>query len=327
MAARGLPAPRYVLPTGGGIAYGGFEIDQGTRDYLLHHLGEIPDALTRGSAMVTLWEDMLDGRSQPVAVVEQLTAAVPREPDELNLQRLLGYIEQGFWRFLSTTERDAVTPHLERILRDGLDAATATTTKAAWFAAVRNTARTPATLTWLEKVWRKTETVPGLTLAEPDYIELAEELAVRAVPGWDTILSQQFSRIENPDRKARFAFVRPALSADPKTRDDFFASLRDAANRRREPWVLEALTYLHHPLRAEASLHYIGPSLRMLEEIQRTGDIFFPKRWMDATLSGHSSASAARMVKTFLAELPPEYPDRLRRIVLSSADDLLRASR
>lgn len=36
----------------------------------------------------------------------------------------------------------------------------------------------------------------------------------------------------------------------------------------------------------------------MLEEIQRTGDICFPKWWMDATLSGHSSASAALMVKT-----------------------------
>jgi aminopeptidase N len=65
----------------------------------------------------------------------------------------------------------------------------------------------------------------------------------------------------------------------------------------------------------------------MLEEIQRTGDIFFPKRWMDATLSGHSSASAAHLVKTFLAELPPNYLDRLRRIILSAADDLFRASR
>jgi len=239
----------------------------------------------------------------------------------------LAYIEQGFWRFVSTTDRDALTPLLERVLREGLDAATTSTTKAAWFAALRNTARTPATLRWLENVWRKTETVPGLTLAEPDYIQLAEELAVRAVPGWDAILGEQFSRIENPDRRARFAFVRPALSAEAKIRDEFFASLGDVANRRREPWVLEAVAYLHHPLRAEASLHYIGPSLRMLEEIQRTGDIFFPKRWMDATLSGHSSASAARMVKTYLAELPPEYPDRLRRIILSSADDLLRASR
>ena len=64
----------------------------------------------------------------------------------------------------------------------------------------------------------------------------------------------------------------------------------------------------------------------MLEEIQRTGDMFFPKRWMDATLSGHSSASVAQMVKTFIAELP-HYPDRLRRIILSSTDELFRAAR
>ena len=64
-----------------------------------------------------------------------------------------------------------------------------------------------------------------------------------------------------------------------------------------------------------------------MREIQRTGDIFFPKRWMDATLRGHSSASAALMVRTFLADLPPGYPDRLRRTILSSADELFRAAR
>ena len=325
--ARGLPAPRFVLPGGGGIAYGGFELDSMTREYLLHHLADIPDALTRGSAMVTLWEDMLDGRSRAADVVEDLIAALPRESDELNLQRMLSYTQQGFWRFVSGGERDGLTPRLERVLRDGLDAATTSTVKSAWFSALRDTARTPATLAWLEQVWRKTEIVPGLTLAEPDYIQLAEELAVRGVPAWESILSDQFMRIENPDRKARFAFVRPALSSDQATRDAFVTGLRDPANRRREPWVVEALSYLHHPLRAESSLQYIPASLEMLEDIQQTGDLFFPKRWMDATLSGHSSASAARMVRTFLAELPPGYPDRLRRIVLSSADDLFRAAR
>jgi len=317
--ARGLAAPRFVLPTGGGIAYGGFDIDRTTREYFLHHLGDIPDALTRGSAMVTLWEDMLDHRARPIDVVEQLIASVRRESDELNLQRMLSYIQQGFWRFVSTAERDALTPRLERTLREGLDAAATPTVKSSWFSALRDTARTPATLSWLEKVWRKSETVPGLPLAEPDYIQLAEELAVRGVTAWREILAEQLTRIENPDRKARFAFVQPALSSDEATRDAFFASLRDVANRRREPWVLEALTYLHHPLRAQSSLHHIPPSLAMLEEIQRTGDIFFPKRWMDATLSGHSSSSAARMVRTFLAELPPDYPDRLRRIGVTTA--------
>jgi aminopeptidase N len=325
--ARGLPAPRFVLPTGGGIGYGGFEIDHVSREYLLHHLRDIPDALTRGSAMVTLWEDMLERRAHAADVVEDLIAAMPQEPDELNLQRMLSYTEQGFWRFVSNAERDALTPRLERVLREGLDKASTSTVKSAWFSTLRDTARAPATLGWLERVWRKTEIVPGLTLAEPDYIQLSEELAVRAVPAWPSILDEQFTRIENPDRKARFAFVRPALSADQATRDAFFASLRDLSNRRREPWVLEALNYLHHPLRAESALQYIPASLAMLEEIQRTGDIFFPKRWMDATLSGHSSASAAHLVRTFLAELPPSYPDRLRRIIMSSADDLFRATR
>jgi aminopeptidase N len=120
--------------------------------------------------------------------------------------------------------------------------------------------------------------------------------------------------------------VRPALSPDPAERDRFFESLKDVSNRRREPWVLDGLNLLHHPLRAAASERYIPTSLAMLREIQRTGDIFFPKRWMDATLGSHSSATSALMVKRFIAELPPDYPDRLRRVILSSSDDLFRAS-
>ncbi len=63
----------------------------------------------------------------------------------------------------------------------------------------------------------------------------------------------------------------------------------------------------------------------MLEEIQRTGDIFFPKRWLDATLSGHSSEGAAEMVCQFLVG-HPGYPGRLRGKILQSADPLFRAA-
>jgi aminopeptidase N len=167
--------------------------------------------------------------------------------------------------------------------------------------------------------------VPGLTLSEPDYTSLAQELAVRGVPRGAAILDEQLARITNPDRKARFAFVRPALSCDPAIRDGFFASLADPANRRQEPWVLEGLEYLHHPLRAARSERYVRPSLDMLEEIQRTGDIFFPKRWTDATLGGHNRGRVAATVRAFLDERRDLSP-RLRRIVLQSADELFRAS-
>jgi aminopeptidase N len=167
--------------------------------------------------------------------------------------------------------------------------------------------------------------VPGLVLSEPDYPSLAQELAVRDLPQASAILDAQLARISNPDRKARFAFVRPALSGDPGTRDTFFASLADPANRRHEAWVLEALEFLHHPLRAARSELYVRPSLDLLAEIQRTGDIFFPKRWIDATLGGHRSARAAATVRDFLDE-SRDLPLRLRRIVLQAADELFRAS-
>ncbi len=77
----------------------------------------------------------------------------------------------------------------------------------------------------------------------------------------------------------------------------------------------------------QSSEQYIEPSLTLLREIQRTGDIFFPKRWMDATLSGHRSAAAAAIVRAFVDSLPPQYPLPLRRVILSSADDLFRASK
>ena len=129
----------------------------------------------------------------------------------------------------------------------------------------------------------------------------------------------------NPDRKARFEFVMPAVSDQQDVRDRWFDSLKDVNNRRHEPWVLEGLQYLHHPLRAAQSEKYIPPSLGLLVEIQRTGDIFFPTRWMNATLAGHNSRTAAETVRRFLAD-QKDYPIRLRRIILQAADELFRAS-
>jgi aminopeptidase N len=319
--------PVFVLPTGGGVAYGDFVLDPDSRKYLTTHLADVTDPLTRGAALVTLWEEMLGARVPPDAIFDMLVAALPRESDELTVQRMLSYLQQAFWKFLTPAQRDARVPAVERMLRAGLDAAQTASLKSAWFNALRDVARTAPTVDWLQRVWKQTATVPGLTLAEPDYITLTLELAVRDVPSWKQMLDEQTTRIQNPDRKAQFQFVRPALSADVAERDAFFASLADVRNRRREAWVLQGLSYLHHPLRAAAAEKHIGPSLEMLREIQRTGDIFFPKRWVDATLSGHQSASAAKRVSAFLGNLASEYPERLRRIVLASADELFRARR
>jgi len=324
-AVEGWPRPVFVLPNGGGIAYGRIVLDDDTRRYLLNHLPDVPDALTRGSAWITLWDELLERHVSPAALFDLALRAVRIESDELNVQRMLDTLDSVFWRFSTEAARGARAAEIERVLQEGLDRAATQSLKGAWFRALMHMALTPGAIAWLTRVWRLEVQVPGLILSEPDYTALAQELAVRGVPDAEGILDAQLDRIQNPDRRARFAYVRPALSADRRVRDDFFVSLENELNRRHEPWVLEALGFLHHPLRAAEAERYVRPSLEMLGEIQRTGDIFFPKRWADATLEGHNSVRVAATVRTFLDEHPDLSP-RLRRIVLQSADELFRAS-
>jgi aminopeptidase N len=323
--ARGLPAS-FVLPNGGGIAYGDIRLDPASLAWLTSHLPEIDNEITRAAAWVTLWDAVGDGDLKPDAFVALAMRALPDETNELTVSRILSYTRGAYWQFIDPVTRAKLAPRLELVLRLGLDGAKTQTLKSVWFGALRDVAQTPATIEWLTRVWNQDEKVPGLTLAETDFIRLAEDIAVRGVSDAASILDRQVERTKNPDRKAQLLFVRPALSSNAAEREAWFASLADVANRRREPWVLEGLRYLHHPLRAGASEQFIEPSLVMLREIQRTGDIFFPKRWMDTTLGSYQSRAAAATVRAFLARQPPDYPERLRRIILSSADDLFRAS-
>jgi aminopeptidase N len=323
--AVGLTNVRFVLPTGGGLGYGLFELDEASQASLVASVHELPDALSRGAALVTLWELLQHGRVSAAEWTALTLRLLAREDDEQMVSRALGYAACVFWRFLDPVTWQGLAPRLEALIRERLDAATTKTAKAAWLQGLMRVALTPPTLAWLERVWRREEQIAGLPLAEPDEIALAQELAVRQVAAWPEILATQEDRITNPDRRQRFAFVRPALDADPAVRDRFFAGLAEAANRRHEPWVLEALGYLHHPLRAARAERYVQPSLELLEEIRRTGDIFFPRRWLDATLGGHQSRAVAETVHGFLAARP-EYPPRLRRIVLQVADELYLAA-
>jgi aminopeptidase N len=325
-AALGKPRPLYVLPSGGGLGYGLFVLDRDSRDHLLAHLDEIPDALTRGSAWVTLWENVVEQQVPARAFVDLVLRAAPRERDEQNRQRILSYLVRAYWRFLPANERERRAPALESMLRAGIDSAATSSQKSAWFNAYRDVALTRPSLEWLERVWRREEKVEGLAFAETDEIAMALELAVREVPRWEEILRLQHERTQNPDRKARMAFVMPALSADPSTRDRAFARFRQVENRRREPWVEESLAYLNHPLREEHARQFVAPGLELLQEIQRTGDIFFPTRWTNALLGGHRSREVASTVESFLArEL--QYPQRLRWTILTAADDLFRGAR
>jgi aminopeptidase N len=325
--AEDLPPPVWTLPCGGGLAYGAVDLDAATIAFLTGHVHELDDAVTRAAAYLALWDAMLEGQIAPATLFETQLTAIASEPDELARNLLFDQVRQTFWRFTPASARGVAGTRLEAVLRTGLRLAADASAKAAWFATLRAIACTPPTLEWLVAIWGRRLSIEGLALAEADDVALALDLAVKLPERADAIVAMQTARIDQADRRGRLSFLAPFVSPDAGTRSAAFKRLLDPAHRTRETWVVDAMHYLHHPLHAEASIPLVRPALGFLRDIQRTGDIFFPKRWADATLGGHQSRSAADEVRLFIDTLPDDYPPRLRGILLSAADPLLRASR
>jgi aminopeptidase N len=316
--------PAWVLPNGGGLEYGRFVLDDASRQALLDGVDGIEVGRVRGAAWITLWDAVLEGEIEPARFLERALVSLPTEKDEQVTQLLLGYVQSTYWQLLPSVERGRRGPGVELALWKGARESATPTLRSAYFGAWRGVVETADGVARLRRIWAGQEPAP-VPISEPDRTRLAATLALRGVDGWRQLLEDEEAKIENPDRKARFAFVRPALSNDPTDRERFFASLADPANREREPWVLDGLSYLNHPLRADHAERFILPSLELLEEIQRTGDIFFPGSWVDAALSGHSSPAAAQGVRDFLAARP-DYPVQLRRKILQASDMVERSA-
>ena len=139
----------------------------------------------------------------------------------------------------------------------------------------------------------------------------------------EQILRTQRARIDDPDRLRQFDFISRSVISDTARLDTLFNSLLVAENRRIEPWTAAVIRYLNHPLREEQSVKYIRPGLEVLEEVQRTGDIFFPKNWASALLGNHLSRPAYEEVVRFL-DVHPDYSPLLKNKILQAAYSLYR---
>jgi aminopeptidase N len=329
----GKPRPLYILFNSGGEGYGVFPIDtQG-----IAQIDALPGPLMRASAYINQYENMLDGSGDgrdtggvvgsaltPRDLLEQDRQYLLTEKAELNLGVLLGQISSIFWHFTKPADRVALAPGLESILWTTMEKTDQPNEKKLLFSTYASIALTRNAQDSVYKAWNRREPPPGVKLSEDDYTGLAAGLAIRTYPGYRKILQTQASRIQNPDRRARFQYIQPSLSEDQAVRDSFFVSLKDPKNRQKEAWVLSALGYLHHPLRTGVSEKYLPASLDWLLDIQRTGDVFFPERWLQASFGNYQTASAAAVVRHFL-ETHPGYNPKLREKILQTTDNLFRA--
>jgi aminopeptidase N len=233
-------------------------------------------------------------------------------------------LKTTWWTFLQDHNRSILQDELERTLWELVKTSSDPGNKNSYFRTYRDLTNSEKGLALLESIWSERVVIKDITLSEEDKIDLAYELSLKNPEWQDLILARQLENTRNPDRKERVRFVIPALSNNQSVRDSFFESLKLEKNREHESWVLEALSYLHHPWRSESSISYLRPSLELLQEIQLTGDIFFPQRWLHDTLNGYTSDEALGIVEDFLKN-HPEYPPYLKNKILQAADGLTRS--
>ena len=310
-----------VLFNSDGMGYGLFPASLS----LIEGWGELED-LQKGSLLVDLNENMLAQHGpQPLEYLNKLLGLLDVENNTLVLSLLLEQTVYLYQTLLTPEQRATVRPGLENLLWRRLTDETNAGRARQVFDAFTTVASSTTMLRRSYALWTGQKTLPQVKLSEGDRIRLAEILAIRLPRRAREILATQLAQTSNPDDRRRLAFVAPSLSADPAERDAFFASLADEENRQTESWVVDALAYLHHPSRIAQSLDYLRPSLDILEEIQRTGDIFFPMSWLQASWQNHNSDKAVAIIRNFL-DTHPNYSKQLRMKIMQAADRPIRAA-
>ena len=315
--------PLCIIPDISGRAYGTFLFDSLTALHLTSHINGFSDPLLRGIIWINMYENLVNRTVTPEAFYSTAFKGLEAEKDLQLRNYLAGRFSSVWWNFLTPDKRAMLATETEEMIYRKLMSAETPSELRSWYGLYRSVVISGNGLSHLKDFWKHGELPGGVKLSEDEQCTLALTLRLKGHPDAQEIISAQRERITGDDRLQRYDFLVPSVSPDPAVRDAFFNSLRDPAGREHEPWVLEALGYLHHPMVAQRAEHYIRPSLEMLEEIKQTGDIFFPGGWVTATLAGHHSAEARETVEKFLVE-HPDYPADLRLKILQAADHLFR---
>ena len=318
--AAGLEKPLTIIYNYNGFGYGVFPLDGNNLDYI----ATLQDEAARASAYSNLYENMLIGKISPEEAFNYCFRGVQFEENELVL-RLVSYnLNTIYWRFFTQKQQDKIQNQLSYTLYSRLQTNLSANIKKTLFNLFSSVGHSYSAKAKLYQIWNKEIVIQGLKLNEDDYTNIAMNLAIFRHEKAAGILEKTRTTIANPDKQKRFEFLLPSLSSDESVRNSFMESLQYEKNREKESWVSVGLANIHHPLRQENAQKYIRFSLDLVAETQRTGDIFFPKDWLDNTVGRYSSKFAFDEVQRFLKE-NPNFSPILKRKLFQATDLLYKA--
>ncbi len=318
--AIGLEKPLSIIYNYNGFGYGVFPLDGNNLESVL----ALKDEVARASTYINIYENTLTGNVAPGKAFDCFLKGIQQEENELVLKTITNQTSNVFWKFLTEKQQTKAQKQLEDVLYNRLQANLPSNVKKTIFNLFSSIAYSNSAKAKLYSLWSKEKVIQSLKLNEDDYTNMAMNLAIFKHAKADEILNKARTTITNPDKQKRFDFLLPSLSKDEMVRDAFVKSLKDDENREKESWVAVGLANINHPLRQKSAQKYIRFSLDLVEEIQRTGDIFFPKDWLNNTIGKYSSKYAFDEVQRFLKE-NPNFSPILKRKLLQATDGLYRA--
>ena len=314
--------PGQVLYNTNGFGYGVFPIYKDE----IYTYKDIKDEVSRGYQFINLYENMLLGEIAPLEVYKFYLEDLRVEKNELILDYISGRLNTIFWKFLNEKQKEDWLPITEKILKEALSKNKTKNIKKIVYNLLSQVGYNTSSQRTLFALWSKKGNVKNLFLNENDYTALAMKLAIYKHPKAKEILEEQQIRISNPDRSKRFSWLLPSLAPKSTDRDVFMLTLLNKENREKESWVEAALNNIHHPLRQTAASKHLRPILEQLEEVQLTGDIFFPKGWLASSLGNYSSKEAFNIAQEFIANNPNYNPSLINKL-LQITDDIERAQK
>ena len=305
----------YIILNSDGRGYGLFIVGDNDRAALLTHYATIADELSRQATIMNLRELYEANYIGNEEWLSALIRGLSTERNALIASTLCGYVAEPLSALRSAeaeaelyamSQSHALVSCRQQILR-----------------LLMQTATSADLCRELYTIWHEAKH-PLLNVN--DYMTLAYELSLRFPERYDTIATTQRERITDEDRRRKFDFIIRSVNPSSEAQERLFEELLEPENRRIEPWTATVISYLSHPLRDRESAKYIYIGLSELREVQRTGDIFFPRNWVGALLENHRTKEAYDELKRWLDD-NPDYPQLLRNKILQAAHPLLRVQR
>lgn len=316
---KGMDKPEMIVYNANAEGYGVFPVQKES----LLNIPQLKNEVTRGYAYVNSYENMLLGNIDPITSLTLFRKGLSEERNELLLRLISGYTTAIFWKYLPEYQRNVYQETISQQIWTRLHEKNTANIKKTLFSTYNALAYRGTSRDNLYGIWSKELKIPDLKLNDDDFTEIALDLALFGHPNKNEILNTAKSMLTNPDKLERFRFLLPSVSEDVKIKNGFFESLKQEKNRAKEAWVANAMNNLNHPLHQKESLSYLRPSLDLLEGIQKTGDIFFPKRWLNSTIGNYNSTEAFQILEDYLTDNPALNPS-LKLKVLQASDDLRR---